>query len=66
VLAVGGDSIVTETGPRPSYVRKGVQVTTRSVYHVQGDKLTGTTEGRFKIGGRDSTGHRQLEGTKAE
>lgn len=66
VLAVGGDSIVTESGPRPSFVRKGTTVTTRSVYHVQGDKLTGITTAKFKVGGRDSTGQRTIEGTRAE
>ena len=66
VLAVGGDSIVTESGPRPSFVRKGAQVTTRSVYHVQGDKLTGITKSQFKIGSRDSTGQRVIEGTRAQ
>jgi hypothetical protein len=65
VLAVSGDSIVTESGPRPSFVRKGTTVTTRSVYHVQGDNLTGVTEARFKVAGRDSTGQRQVQGTRA-
>jgi hypothetical protein len=64
VAAVGGDSIVTETGPRPSFVRKGVQVTTRTVYRLEGDKLRGTTESRFKIGGRDSVAQRINEGTR--
>jgi hypothetical protein len=64
VAAVGGDSIVTETGPRPSFVRKGLQVTTRTVYRLEGDKLMGTTESRFKIGGRDSVAHRRNEGTR--
>lgn len=65
VVVVGGDSIVTESGPRPSFVRKGTTVTTRSVYHVQGDNLTGTTEARFKVAGRDSTGQRRIEGSRA-
>jgi hypothetical protein len=66
VVGVGGDSIVTEAGPRPSFVRKGAQVTTRSVYHVQGDKLSGITKSQFKIGGRDSSGQRMVQGTRAE
>jgi hypothetical protein len=65
VLSVAGDSVVTESGPRPSFVRKGAQVTTRTVYRLQGDKLVGTIESRFKIGGRDSTGQRTSEGTRA-
>jgi len=64
VLAVAGDSVVTETGPFESFVRKGVQVTTRSVYRLQGDKLVGTTEARYKIGGRDSVAQRRAEGTR--
>jgi hypothetical protein len=64
VVAVGGDSIVTESGPRPSFVRKGAQVTTRTVYRLQGDQLVGSIESRFKIGGRDSVGQRVSEGTR--
>jgi hypothetical protein len=65
VVAVGGDSIVTETGPRESFLRKGTQVTTRTVYRLEGDKLMGRTESRFKIGGRDSVAQRINEGTRA-
>ena len=64
VVAVGGDTIVTEAGPFPSYVVKGAQVTTRTVYRLQGDKLVGTTEARYKIGGRDSVALRPAEGTR--
>ena len=64
VVAVGGDSIVTESGPRPSFVRKGAQVTTRTVYRLQGDRFVGNIESRFKIGGRDSVGQRVSEGTR--
>lgn len=66
VVAVEGDSVVTEAGPRPSFVRKGAQVTTRTVYRLQGDKLVGQTESYFKIGGRDSVGQRISEGTRAK
>jgi hypothetical protein len=64
VTAVGGDSVVTETGPRPSFVRKGLQVTTRTVYRLEGDRLVGRTESRFKIGARDSVAQRVNEGTR--
>jgi hypothetical protein len=64
VVAVGGDSIVTETGPRESFLRKGTQVTTRTVYRLEGDKLVGRTESRFKIAGRDSVAQRINEGTR--
>jgi hypothetical protein len=66
VLSVGGDSVVAESGPRPSFVRKGAQVTTRTVYRLEGDKLIGRIESRFKIGNRDSTGQRTSEGTRVE
>jgi hypothetical protein len=66
VLSVGGDSVVAESGPRPSWVRKGAQVTTRTVYRMQGDKLVGRIESRFKIGNRDSTGQRTSEGTRVK
>jgi hypothetical protein len=65
VVAAAGDSLVTEAGPYESFVRKGVQVTTRTVYRLQGDKLVGTTEARYKIGGRDSVAQRRNEGTRA-
>jgi len=65
VLAVSGDSVITESGPRPSYVVKGATVTTRTVYRLEGDKLVGKTEARMKIGGRDSVAQRTSEGTRA-
>jgi hypothetical protein len=64
VVAVAGDSFVTEAGPYESFVRKGVQVRTRTAYRLQGDKLVGTTEARYKVGGRDSVSQRRNEGTR--
>jgi hypothetical protein len=64
VLAVGGDSVVAESGPRPSFVVKEAQVTTHTVYRLQVDKLVGKTEVRTKIGARDSVAHRTSEGTR--
>ena len=65
VVAVAGDSIVTEAGPFESFIRKGVQVTTRTVNRLQDGKLVGTIEARYAIGGRDSVAHRPTEGTRA-
>ena len=65
VVAVAGDSVVAESGPRPSFRIKGAQVTTHSVYRLQGDKLVGNTEPHLKIGGRDSLAQLQIEGTRA-
>lgn len=64
VVGVGGDSIVTEAGPFPSYVLKGAKVSIRTVYRLQDDKLVGTTEARYKIRGRDSVALRPAEGTR--
>jgi hypothetical protein len=65
VIAVAGDSIVTEAGPYESFLRKGVQVRTRAVSRLQDGKLVGTIEARFAMGGRDSVAHRLSEGTRA-
>lgn len=65
VIAVAGDSIVTEAGPYESFLRKGVQVRTRAVNRLQDGKLVGTIEARFAMGGRDSVAHRRSEGTRA-
>ncbi len=52
VVAVGGDSIVTEAGPFPSSLRPGQTVTLlRSVLHYQGDKGTGWFEAHYASGG---------------
>jgi hypothetical protein len=65
VVTIAGDSFVTEAGPYESFIRKGVQVRTRTAYRLQGDKLVGTTEATYKIGGRDSVAQRRNEGTRA-
>ena len=54
VLAVDGDSIVTETGPYESARRKGVQVTTRVVWRRDGDRLVGRTVAHYQTSGPDS------------
>jgi hypothetical protein len=64
VLAVAGDSVVTEAGPYESFIRKGVKVTTRGIYRLQGGKLVGTTEARYALKGGDSVAHRPTEGTR--
>ena len=65
VVAVAGDSLVTEAGPYESFILKGTQVTTRTVYRLQGDKLVGTTEARYALKGQDSVARRPTEGTRA-
>jgi hypothetical protein len=51
IVAAGGDSVVTETGPYESVLRKGVQVTTRTTGHYKGDQMTGTFEAKYADGG---------------
>jgi hypothetical protein len=65
VVAVGGDSIITEAGPYESALRKGVQVRARMVLRLQEGKLVGTTEARYIMSGGDSVAHRPTEGTRA-
>jgi len=65
VVAVGGDSIITEAGPYESALRKGVQVRARMVLRLQEGKLVGTTEARYARSGGDSVAHRSTEGTRA-
>src|SRR4029078_2162125 len=65
VVAVAGDSLITEAGPDESAPRKGVQVRARMVLRLQEGKLVGTTEARYTMRGRDSVAHRPTEGTRA-
>jgi len=51
IVAIGGDSIVWESGPYPSFLRPRQMVRTRNVAHFKGDKMTGTWEGRYASGG---------------
>jgi hypothetical protein len=64
VVAVGGDSIVTEAGAYESALRKGVQVRSRLVLRLQGGKLVGTSEARYSLKGGDSVAQRPTEGTR--
>jgi hypothetical protein len=51
VVAMGGDSVVTEVGPYPSVLRPGVTVTLlRTTGHYTGDTMTGTFEARYATG----------------
>ncbi len=65
VVLVDGDSVVTETGPNESVLRKGVQVTTRSVMRLQDGKLVGSTVARYVTTGADSVLNLRSEGTRA-
>jgi len=66
VVAVEGDSIVSEAGPFESVLRKGVQVSTRVVSRLQGDKLVGTTTAHYQVTGPDSVAQLDFEGTRKQ
>ena len=66
VVAVGGDSVITEAGPYESALREGVQVRSRMVLRFQGGKLVGTNEARYSLSGGDSVAQRPTEGTRAQ
>ena len=66
VVSVDADSVVIEIGPYESALRPGVQVTTRSVSRVQGDRMTGTAVARYQgVTTADSVVRLRLEGTRA-
>ena len=65
VVAVEGDSIVTESGPFESVLRKGVQVNSRVVMRLKDGKLVGTTTARYKVSGPDTLARLSVEGTRA-
>jgi hypothetical protein len=50
VVAVEGDSIITEAGPFASVRRPGVQVRSRQVFRIQDGQLVGMTEARYARG----------------
>ena len=64
VVVVAGDSIVTESGPYESVIRKGVQVTTRSVMRLRDGKLVGTVVARYRTAGADSVLRLRSEATR--
>ena len=63
-VMVAGDSVVTEAGPYKSVRRKGVDVTTRSAFRKDGDKIVGTTAAKYSQKGADSTLMLRTEGVR--
>jgi hypothetical protein len=59
-----GDSVIASSAPYESVRRKGVQVTTTSVFRLQDGKLQGMTTAHYSKGA-DSVLHLRSEGTKA-
>ena len=50
VVAMGGDSVVTEAGPFQSVARPGQTVNTHETLHFKDDALWGTIEARYSNG----------------
>ena len=59
-----GDSIVADAGPYESALRKGVKVTTHSVFRLKDGKLVGTTVAHYATKGADSVLNLRSEGTR--
>jgi hypothetical protein len=66
VVAVDGDSIVTEAGPYESMLRKGTKVSTRTVNRLVDGKLVGVTTAHYATSGADSVLTLRFEGTRAQ
>ena len=65
VLAVAGDSIVTEAGPYPSVLQQNVAVRSlRAVNRLEGDRLVGTFVARYDTDAADSVLYGRHEGTR--
>jgi hypothetical protein len=65
ILTIGGDSVVAEAGPYESVLRKGVKVSTHSVYHLKDGKITGTVVAHYSgVKTADSVRTMPTEGTK--
>ena len=65
VIAVDGDSIVTEMGPYPSALRENVSVTTRSVLRLQNAELVGTFAAHYATSAADSVLMGRMHGVRA-
>lgn len=66
VVAVDGDSVVTEAGPFESNRRAGVQVTTRTAMRLEGGRLVGMTRASYATTGADTVLMLRTEGTRAQ
>lgn len=58
IVGVAGDSIVTETGPYPSVLRRTVSVRSlRAVHRLEGDEIVGSFTARYETTQPDSVLH---------
>jgi hypothetical protein len=65
-VTASGDSLITESGPYESVLRKGVKVTTNSVLRLKDGKLVGTTVAHYATSGPDTVRMLRTEGTKKQ
>ncbi len=61
---LSGDSIITAVGPYESALRKGVQVTTNSVFRLQGGELVGTGVAHYSVPTADSVLALRMRGSR--
>lgn len=64
VIAMGGDSVVTQTDEFDSARRSGMKVVSTTVMRVQDGRLVGTTTARYKTTGPDSVLMLNTTGTR--
>ena len=58
MLAVAGDSIVTETGPYPSVLRRTIAVRSlRAIHRLEGNEIVGSFTARYETTAPDSVLH---------
>jgi hypothetical protein len=59
-----GDSVVLKSGPYPSVLRKGVQVSTDGSLHLRDGKLVGMSTAHYSVKTADSVRKIKMEGTR--
>lgn len=64
IIAVAGDSVVSEVGPYESILREGVMVTVRSVSRMQDGGMVGTMEAIYATEGGETVVNGRVEGTR--
>lgn len=64
-ITVSGDSVMSASPQYESVLRKGVKVSTNSVFRLVGDKLMGTTMAHYTVKGPDSLVALRTEGVRA-
>jgi len=64
-VSISGDSLIMDGGPYPSALRKGLTVTSHTVYHLQGGQLVGSGVAHYNTKAADSVRYLRVEGTRA-